>query len=132
MATRLQSIAIGFGSAKQPDITTVSPTFNRWRQLSGDPITLEYHTETDKDEIGKGNEFISEGGVFPTYLDINHPIRKYASAEFTAWAWGYAMGDVALASGLYTIHPIDPASTLELPYFSAVQQLAEGGGSSID
>lgn len=37
-----------------------------------------------------------------------------------------------LASSLYTIKPIDPGTTLELPYFSVVSQLAEGGGFAVD
>lgn len=32
----------------------------------------------------------------------------------------------------YTITPIDPGTTLELPYFSIVEQVGEGGGESID
>lgn len=132
MATRLQSILFGLGSAKQTNISTISPTFQRMRQLSTDVPTLVYGTETDKDEIGKGNEYISQ--VFPTAYGFSHSIDKYSSAEFTAWAWGYALGGVTLASSLYTILPKDPAAVngLELPYFSVVAQLAEGGGMAID
>ena len=32
----------------------------------------------------------------------------------------------------YTIVPIDPGTTLELPYFSLVEQVAEGGGKAVD
>jgi hypothetical protein len=28
--------------------------------------------------------------------------------------------------------PIDPGTTLELPYFSLVEQVAEGGGKAVD
>lgn len=39
----------------------------------------------------------------------------------------------AAGSGFsYTIVPIDPGTTLELPYFSVCEQMAEGGGMSID
>lgn len=133
MATRLQSIAIGLSSNKQANISTAAtPNYNRIRMLSSDPVTLQYNTETDEDEIGKGNEFISIGGVFPTYWDMSYPIKKYASAEFTTWAWAYAMGEIQLASSLYTIHALDPAVALELPYFTVVQQLPDGGGMAID
>lgn len=132
MATRLQSIIFGLGSTKQANISTASTTFNRFRQLSTDVPTLIYGTETDKDEIGKGNEFISQ--VFPTAYAFTHQLNKYSSAEFTAWAWGYGLGNVALASGLYTILPIDPGAVggLQLPFFTTVAQLAEGGGQAID
>ena len=130
MATRIQSLALGLGSAKQSDISTISSSFVRWRKIDAEIPTLIYGTETDKDEIGKGNEFISQ--VFPTAYDVSGRIEKFGSAEFTAWAWGYALGNVALATGLYTIKPIDPATTIELPYFSIVNQLPEGGGFAVN
>src|SRR6185436_11604570 len=106
---------------------TASATYNRWRKIDAGIPTLNYGTETDKDEIGKGNEFISQ--VFPTAWDVSdNRIEKFGSAEFTAWAWAYALGNVQLATGLYTIKPLDPAVTIELPYFTIVNQLPEGGG----
>jgi hypothetical protein len=128
--TRVQSLKYGLGSAKQVDIATIASTFNRFRKLNMDIQTLDYNTETDKDEIGKGNEFISE--VFPVAWDVQGPIQKYGSAEFTLWAWAYALGQVGLAGGLYTITPIDPEVTLEPPYFSVIQQLNESGSAAID
>jgi hypothetical protein len=130
MPARIQGYALGLGMNKQADISTIATTFNRWRKLDLDIPTLVYGTETDKDEIGKGHEFISQ--VFPTAYDVPGRINKYGSAEFVAWAWAYALGDVAYATSLYTIKPIDPATTLELPYWSMVAQLGEGGGSAID
>lgn len=130
MATRLQSIAFGLGSAKQADIDTASATYNRFRQISSEVPALVYGTESDKDEIGKGNEFISQ--VFATAWGATHQLSKFSSAEFTLWAWAYALGNVALSSGLYTINPLDPATSLQLPYTSLVAQLGEGGGSAID
>jgi len=130
MPTRVQSLAYGLGSAKQADISTIAASFNRFRKLNMDIHTLRYNTENDKDEIGKGNEFITQ--VFPVAYDMQGRIEKYGSAEFTLWAWAYALGQVGLTGGLYTITPIDPGSTLELPYFSVVQQLNEGGSAAID
>ena len=39
---------------------------------------------------------------------------------------------VGAAPYTYTILPINPGTTLELPYFSLCEQVAEGGGSAID
>lgn len=130
MPTRVQSLAYGLGSAKQADITTASATFNRFRKLNMDIHTLDFKTENDKDEIGKGNEYITQ--VFPVAWDVQGRIEKYSSAEFALWAWAYAMGKVNLSGGLYTITDIDPGVTLENPYFSVVQQLNEGGAAAID
>ena len=127
---RLQKMLIGLGSNKQADIVTASSTFNVFRQLNDDVPYPMHGTETDKDEIGKGNEFIRE--VFLTADRFNYQLRKYSSSEFTTWAWGGALGNVAYASTLYTIDPIDPGTTLELPYTSLVAQLPAGGSTSFD
>lgn len=130
MPTRDQQLTFALGSAKQVNISTISPTFNTWRKLNPDIPFLLAETENDAAEIGKGNEFITE--VFKTAKSTTGRIEKYGSAEFTAWGWGYALGDVALASGLYTITPIDPNVTLELPYFTVAALLKEGGSQAID
>lgn len=130
MPTRVQSLAYGLGSAKQANIGTASGTFNRFRKLNMDIHTLDYKTENDKDEIGKGNEFITQ--VFPVAWDLQGRIEKFGSAEFTLWAWAYALGIPGGSAGTYSITPIDPGTTLELPYFSVVQQLQEAGSPAID
>src|SRR5581483_3188907 len=120
MPARVQGLTYLLGLNKQTDIATPigSPTFARFRKLNMDIHTNQYGTETDEDEIGKGNEFISQ--VFPTAWDFAGRIEKFGSAEFVTWAWAYALGAAALASGTYTITPIDPDTTLELPYFPMV------------
>ncbi len=132
MPARVQGLRFGLGSAKQADIPTASTTFNRFRKLNMDVPFLLANTETDKDEIGKGHEFISANGVFLTNKDSSGRIEKFGSAEFMLWAWAYALGDVDLSTSLYTINPIDPGTTLELPYWSLVAQLDEGGDTAID
>lgn len=131
MPTRVQALRLGLGSAAQPDIETISPTFVRMRKLNTDIPALLPQTENDAEEIGKGNEFIT--GVFKTNIEpAPQRIEKFGSAEFTLWAWAYALGDVGLSGGLYTIDPVDPGETLELPYFSIVSQIDEGGDAALD
>ena len=52
------------------------------------------------------------------------------------WAVAFGLGNIAqtgsAAPYTYTIMPINPGTTLELPYFSIVEQVAEGGGNAID
>lgn len=130
MPTRVQSLAYGLGAAKQTNISTAGTTFNKFRKLNMDIQTPRYNTENDADEIGKGSEFITQ--VFPVAYDVSGRIEKFGSAEFTTWAWAYALGGAAFSGGVYTINPINPGTTLELPYFSVVQQLNEGGSAAID
>jgi hypothetical protein len=130
MPARIQSYKIALGSAKQANVTTASTTYNCFTKLDTAIPTLRYNTETNKDEIGKGHEFITD--VYPTHYDIAYAMQKYGSSEWVLWSWAYALGNVGLSAGLYTIKPIDPATTLELPYFSMVSQLPEGGGDAVD
>lgn len=131
--TRIQFLLEGVGLAKQANISTPSGSYIRFTRVNTDLKTPQYNTENDAKEIGKGNEFISPGGVFPTFWDMsNTRMEKYGSSEFVIWAWAYGLGNVAEAAGLYTLKPLDPLSGLELPYFSVVAQLAEGGGQAID
>jgi hypothetical protein len=90
--------------------------------------------ENDAAEIGKGHEFITE--TFPSHYEVANRIEKYASAEFVTWVCAYGLGNVvqtgSAAPYTYIMTPINPGTTLELPYFSLVEQVAEGGGSAID
>jgi hypothetical protein len=132
MPARIQGLILGLGKAKQSNISTASASFLRFTKLDTNVTSTGLTTETDKDEIGKGNEFISAGGVFPVSFMPKNSLNKYASAEFVIWTTAYGLGSVVEAAGAYTINPIDIGTTLELPYFSVVEQVAEGGGSAID
>jgi hypothetical protein len=131
--TRIQFLIEGVGLAKQANITTPSASYIRFTRLNSDVRAPQFNTENDAPEIGKGNEFISPTGVFPTYWDLaNARMEKYGSLEYLLWAWAFGLGDVAEAGAVYTLTPLDPTTGLELPYFSAIAQLAEGGGEAID
>ena len=97
MPARIQSLILGLSIPKQADISTiatVATAFQRFKKLDMDIPTLRYGTETDKDEIGKGDEFIH--AVYPTAYDVSGRLEKYGSAEFVLWAWGYALGNVGM------------------------------------
>jgi len=134
MPARIQQLILGLGKAKQANISTAAASFLRFKKLDMALTTPKPVFENDAAEIGKGNEFISQ--TFPSYYDVANRIEKYASAEFVAWACSYALGNATVTGSgapyTYTIVPIDPGTTLELPYFSVVEQVPEGGGSAID
>jgi len=131
MAARIQNKILGLGLGKQPDITTISPSFLRFRQLNMELAPSGFLTENDAAEIGKGDEFVSS--VFPVSWNPLARIDKYSSAEFMTWAFCYALGGVTEATGVYTIKPIDPCvDGLELPFFSVVEQVCESGGMALD
>jgi hypothetical protein len=132
MAARIQGKILGLGKAKQADIATASASFLRFKQLNSDLTSTGFTTENDAAEIGKGDEFVSAAGVFPVAYTPAARIDKYASAEFMTWALCYTFGNVTEASSIYTIIPIDAGTTLELPYFTVVEQVPEGGGNAVD
>ena len=133
MAARIQNKILGVGKDKQTDITKPSNTFLRFRQLNAELAPTGLLTENDAAEIGKGTEFISADGVYPVSWNPLARIDKYSSAEFMTWAFAFAMGKVVEATGVYTITPTDPCKDgLELPYFSVVEQVCEGGATALD
>lgn len=130
MPARVQQVSFALGKEKQADIKTASATHLRWRKIAADVITNKANTENDAAEYGKGSEWGQE--VFATSKDCSGKISKFNSAEFCTWLLAFGLGDVSESSGSYTITPLDPTETIQLPYFSVVQQCLEGSGSAID
>ena len=130
MPARDQNLILAFGSNKQTGVGVVSTTFNQFLKLDRDIPFLRYGTETDEDWVGKATEFAFN--VYPTAYDFSSKIEKNASAEFTCWAWAYAMGVAGYSTSLYTLTPLVPATTIEMIYFSMAAKLAEGGGEAFD
>lgn len=134
MPARIQQLVLGLGANKQTAIASAGATFLRFKKLDTTLTTPKPVFENDAAEIGKGHEFITQ--TFPSHYDVANRIEKYASAEFTTWAVAYGLGNVSVTGSsapyTYTMVPIDPGTTLELPYFSLVEQVAEGGGKAVD
>ena len=132
MATRIQNKILGVSQGKQTNIKTAQLTnLLRFRQLNAELAPSGFLTENDAAEVGKGNEFIQ--GVFPVSFNPLGRIEKYASAEFMTWAWCFALGKSTFATGVYTATPIDVCTDgMELPYFTVVEQVCEGGASALD
>lgn len=131
MPARIQGLRLALGSAAQANISTQSGSYVRIPKLNSDLPFLMANTENNASEIGKGHEFASD--VFLTNKEpASNRLEKYGSVEFMTWAWGYALGNIDLATGLYTIHPLDPGLSLEPPMFSVAVILNEGGGQAID
>ncbi|HXP88828.1 MAG TPA: hypothetical protein VN841_29170 [Bryobacteraceae bacterium] len=133
MASRIQQKVLALGKAKQTSITTIASSFLTFKQLNAQIASPMFTTENDAPEIGKGHEFAT--AVYPVSFETSGDLEKYGTTEFVVWAWAYALGNVAqTGSGpyAYTLTPINPGTTIELPYLTVVEQMAEGGGNSID
>ncbi len=134
MPARPQQLVLGLGKAKQTNISTIAASFLRFKKVDSGITTPKPVFENDAAEIGKAHEFITQ--TFPSHYEVANRIDKFASAEFVTWACAYGLGNIVqTGSGApytYTITPINPGITLELPYFSIVEQIAEGGGSAVD
>ena len=134
MPARVQQLIMGLGKGKQTNIATAGTTFLRFKKLDTGLTTPKPIFENDAAEIGKGHEFITQ--TFASHYEVANRLEKYASAEFVTWALAYGLGNIvqtgSVAPYTYTITPLNPGTTLELPYFSIVEQVAEGGGNAID
>jgi hypothetical protein len=137
MPARIQQKVLLLSQGKQSAIATLyagSPGYLQFTQLNSDLATPNFQTESNAPEIGKGHEFATQ--QFATVFDPAASLDKYGSVEWSTWAWAFALGGVTVAGGsppyTYTIVPINPATTIELPYFTIAEQLAEGGGSAAD
>lgn len=132
MATRVQALQMGLGKAKQADIVTPSASFMHIEKTNEEITSVNFTTENDAPWIGKGNEFVSANGVYAVSQTPANRVEMYGSAELVTWAFAYGLGHVAEATGTYTLKPIQNGTTLELPYFTVVEQLPEGGDEAID
>src|ERR1035438_9698051 len=134
MSARVQQLILGLGKGKQTNISTAGTTFLRFKKLDTGITTPKPITENDAAEIGKGHEFIT--ATFPSHYDVANRLEKYATAEFVTWAGAYALGNATVVGSgapyAYTIVPINPATSLELPYFSLVEQIPDGAGNCVD
>jgi len=134
MAARVQQLILGLGKGKQSNIATAGTTFLRFMKNNADVTSPQPIFENDAAEIGKGNEFIAN--TYPSHYEVSSALDKYASAEFVTWAAAFGLGNVVQTGTAptcaYTLTPINPGTTLELPYFSVCEQVSEGGGAAID
>jgi hypothetical protein len=130
MAARGQNLILALGKGKQTNISTVGTTWLRLMKLNAESTSPNPVTETNAAEIGKGHEFGTQ--TFPSHYDVGNRVDKYGTSEFCTWAIAYGLGNPVYASGTYTITPIDPGTTLELPYFSIAEQIPEGGAFAAD
>jgi hypothetical protein len=137
MSVRTQEMLIGFGKAKQTDIGTANLVGGVWKlnKLNAALANPRLNTENDAEEFGKGHEYPT--AVFKTSWDVGGTIEKYLSAEFGAWAMSFGLGKVVksgAANYVYTCTPPDPSNgdSVELPFFSFIEQIRPGGSSVLD
>lgn len=130
MATRVQSLVVGMGLAKESAYNTASSSFIRFEKTNMDITSPESNNETDATWIGKGVEFAEN--LYPVNNDTSNKIEKYGSVEFMTAALAYGLGNVSQTSGTYTITAMNPSTSLQLPSFSWVEQVEESGSAAID
>lgn len=133
MASRIQTLEFACSTHKQSNISTAATNFIHFDKLDADITSPNLTFESDAGYIGKGGpvpEFATE--TSPVAWDTKNKFEMYTTAEFALWTLAYGLGNATVASHVYTINPLDVTQSLELPYFTLVEQLQEGGGSAID
>ncbi len=90
----IKELAIAMGRIKQANLTTRVADANlvgiRSRTFAA--MDLVVGKETDKDDVGSGNEFATNAYV--TSLSASASLDKYLSSEWAAIAFGFALGNV--------------------------------------
>lgn len=135
---RTREAIIAFGKKKQADIATANVLADLWRLHKVNTSQLanpRYITEDDAADGGKGHEFATT--LFKSHMDGGpHTLEKYLSSEFAAWLWAYGLGKVVKSgSGPYTytctaLNPVTDGE--ELPYFSFLEAIRQGGSAVLD
>jgi len=133
----IRELKIAWGYIPQADLVTENTALEIWSLTKTDTATATVTpvTETDANDIGKGDEFPTQ--VFPTSMDTAAPITKYTSSEAAAWAFCFATGKATktgTAPALtYAAVPSDPVvNCLDLPPFTYAEQIRAQPDSVID
>jgi len=134
---RIQEQLVAFGFKKQADIATANILAGIWRlnKLNAGLAKVDLATEDDSAELGKGHEFATT--VFKTNWNVGGSLEKYASAEWAAWAMVFGLGKSAKTGTppnyVYTCTPPAPVTDgIELPYFSFLETIRQGGSAILD
>jgi hypothetical protein len=134
----IQETKIGFGYQPQADLTTANTAAEIWSLTKTNPAlgVVTPNTETDADDIGKGDEFPTT--QYPSHLDTAVPIEKYASSEFLAHTFCFATGKASMTGDVgtgivYEAVPSDPVvNCINLPPFTYVEQIRAEPDSVVD
>jgi len=134
--TRETKIAFGYNT--QTDVATPNVVSDMWSMTKTNPAlaTITPVTETDANDIGKGDEFPTT--MFPTNMDAAVPLEKFCSSEFMAWLFCFSTGKAtktgAAGSGFtYVAVPGDPVvNCINLPPFTYAEQIRTPPNSVID
>src|ERR1035441_437240 len=122
-------VGVGYkpqSALQTPDVTTAD--FWRLSKLNSALAQVDYVTEDNAAEYGKGTEFATD--VFPVNVDVKGSVDKYISSEMMAWLFGMALGKVVeTADGTggmkYVITPTGVCDPLDLPAFSVCEQVGK-------
>jgi hypothetical protein len=134
----IRETKIAFGLKPQADLKTKNPDPELWSVTKTNPAlgVIDLNTEDDSDDIGKGDEFPTTN--YPTSASTGGPIEKYASSEFAAWCFLFALAKgtktgTAPAGLTYAAVPSDPAvECINVPPFTWVEQIRPGPESVVD
>jgi len=133
----IRETKIAWGYKPQTDIVTKNTDPELWSLTKTNPETanVAINTETDAQDIGKGDEFASQ--IFPTSVDTSVPITKYTNSQLAAWALCFDPGKATKTTAgkgfKYDAVPSDPVvNCINLPVFTFVEQIRPQPDSVID
>jgi|SRR5215471_20764549 len=133
----IREAKIAVGLKPQTDVVTPNLQADLWSftKVNTALAVVEPRTETDALDIGKGDEFPTT--VFKTSISTSMALEKYASSEFAAWLFAFALGSCAkTAAGTgwtYASTPQNPTTAcINLPAFTYVEQIRQTPNAVVD
>ena len=131
---RIQESMFAWGFRKQTNIIKPAIAADCWRlnKLDG-LLKAELVIEDDAAEMGKGHEFATQS--FLSHSNVTGSIDTYLSSEWAAFVMSFGLGGVSKGGTThltYTCVPLVPATALELPYFTFLETIRQGGSAVLD
>ncbi len=136
MSANIRETKIAFGYKKQAALQTANVLADVW-SLAKVNASLSNPTpvnEDDAQDIGKGHEFATQ--TFPSHYEASGSMEKYLSSQILAWVFAFGLGakvKTGTTALTYTCTPQNPVTAdIELPQFSFIETIRQGGSSVID
>lgn len=138
MSANIRELLTSVGYVAQSDLTTpnVLANFRTIPKINEDLVEYNPNVEDDAEDLGKGHEFAEN--TFRLGTDVRFTLEYYLNSEMAAFAFSYGLGtsvDSVPEAGAYrhTATPLDAvASGIELPVFSYIETIRQGGSAVLD
>ncbi len=139
MSANIRESKIAIGYVEQAALATANilADFRTVAKINAQLVEYSPNVEDDALDLGKGHEFAVN--TFKLGTDVRFTHESYLTSEMMAFALAYGLGTSVASNpegGAYrhTAVPLDSVSadSIELPTFSVIEAIRQGGSAVID